>query len=493
MSKMFDWIDETLDNVSDASSSAKTSIVGNTKKLFNKFNGDSNNFEALIDENPKKALKSMVIPAFFSLICLSLNGLVDSIFVSECGEASLIGVGIIQSIFVIIVGFGAGLSVASNSSLSYAISKYASRENARKIVDNSIVLTLIIGILLSVILILILKPLLFALNIYRPAIDPALTYGYILFSGNVFFFFAAVIPAILKAEGEITKTTYALASTSLLNIVLDYILIHQLGYGVFGAAISTVVCSAICCCLLVYFMIRSKNIQLTLYGTFFGFDFSIMKKIFLDSLPVAFESIILSLFGFLANIIFNLLNSPADLAAFIASYKVYCFLIIPTIAIAEGNVTIIAYLFGKNNFESMKKLLKYELKIACLIAMGLWAIISIFRDQITHLFIINNDMVAISALNFALPLLNILLIIMPLGLISVSILQGLQRYKESFIISSLRSVVFEILLGFIAVFMFHNVFAVYIGIIVGGLLGCLLSLYKSQRIINQEIKNVEKC
>ena len=72
MSKMFDWIDETLDNVSDASSSAKTSIVGNTKKLFDKFNGDSNNFEALIDENPKKALKTMAIPAFFSLFCLSL-------------------------------------------------------------------------------------------------------------------------------------------------------------------------------------------------------------------------------------------------------------------------------------------------------------------------------------------------------------------------------------------------------------------------------------
>lgn len=66
MSKMFDWIDETLNNVSDASSSAKTSVVGNTKKLFDKFNADSDNFEALVDENPKKALKSMVIPAFFS-------------------------------------------------------------------------------------------------------------------------------------------------------------------------------------------------------------------------------------------------------------------------------------------------------------------------------------------------------------------------------------------------------------------------------------------
>ena len=68
----------------------------------------------------------MSIPAFLSLFCLSLNGLVDIIFVSECGEGSLIGVGIIQSIFTIMVGFGAGLSVATNSSLSYAISKYVS-------------------------------------------------------------------------------------------------------------------------------------------------------------------------------------------------------------------------------------------------------------------------------------------------------------------------------------------------------------------------------
>ena len=490
MPKMFDWIDET---VSNASASAKDMVVGNTKKLFDKFNSDSDNLKDLVNENPRKALRSMVIPSFFSLLCLSLNGLVDSIFVSECGSTSLIGVGIIQSIFVIIVGFGAGLSVATNSSLSYAISKYASKDNARKIIDNSIVLTLIIGIVLSVILILILKPLLLLLNIYGPAIEPALTYGYILFGGNVFFFFAAVIPAILKSEGEIKKTTYSLASTSLLNIVLDYVLIHELGYGVFGAAIATVFCSAVCCTLLIYFMIRSDNIKLTIHDTIFDCDFGIMKKIFYDSIPVSFESIILSLFGFLANIIFNLLHSPPDMAAFIASYKVYTFAIIPIIAIAEGNVTVIAYLFGRNNFETMKDLLKYELKIGCLISAVIWAIIFIFSNQITQLFVSNNDATQIAAMNFALPLLNILLVVMPLGLISVSILQGIQHYKESFVLSTIRSVVFEILFGFIAVFVFHDVLAVYAGIILGGLLGCLLSLYKSQRIINMEIKKANEC
>ncbi len=492
MAKMSDWIDKIHEH-EKSSDSKKESILGKTKKLFDKLNGKSQDLKEMVNENPKKALWSMAIPSFFSLLCLSLNCLVDSIFVSECGSASLIGVGFIQSIFVIIVGFGAGLSVATNSSLSYAISKYASRDYARKIVDNSIVLTLIIGIILSIVLILILKPLLLALNIYEPAIEPALIYGYILFGGNVFFFFASVIPAILKATGEITKTTYALASTSLLNILLDYILIHELGYGVFGAAIATVFCSALCCALLIFFMVRSKNIELTLYDTIFNHDWSIMKKIFHDSIPVTFESIILSLFGFLANVIFNLLNSPSDLAAFIASYKVYCFLIMPVVAIAEGNVTIVAYMFGQNNFEKIKDLLKYEVKIGCLISGVLWVMVLVFNNQITHLFVVNNDIAEIAALNFALPALNILLMIMPLGLISVSILQGIQHYKESFIISTIRSVVLEILFGFIAVLVFHDVVMVYLGIILGGLLGCLLASYKTQNILTGQINKKEEC
>ena len=477
MTRMQDWIDQNL----------KETVVEQVKRLFDKLNGKTEDLKSLVSENPQKALWTMAIPAFFSLFCLTLNGLVDSIFVSECGQASLIGVGIIQSIFVIVIGFGSGLSVATNSSLSYAISKYASRDIASKIINNSVTLTVIIGITLSVILILILNPLLMALNIYGPAVGEALTYGYVLFGGNVFFFFAAVIPAILKAEGEIIKTTYALTSTSLLNIILDYILIHELGYGVFGAAIATVACSAICCCLLIYFMKKSENIKLTLEGTLFSLDSQIMKRIFYDSLPVSFECIILSLFGFLANIIFNLLNSPADLAAFIASYKIYCFAIIPIIAIAEGNVTIIAYLFGQNNFKNMKKLLKYELKVGCLISAVLWIIIFIFNDPITHLFVVTNDVVQISAFDLALPLLNILLVIMPLGLISVSILQGIQQYKKSFILSSIRSVVLEILFGFICVFVFHDVIAVYLGIILGATLGCLISLFVSQKILNDEM------
>ncbi|WP_461462176.1 MATE family efflux transporter [Methanobrevibacter sp.] len=480
MPKMDEWIDETI----------KEPLVNSAKQIYDQLNGKTEDLKTLVQDNPKKALSLMSIPSFLSLFCLSLNGLVDIIFVSECGEASLIGVGIIQSIFTIMVGFGSGVAVATNSSLSYAISKYVSNKNVCKIVDNSVVLTLIIGIILSILLILILKPLLIALHIPNIAINEALTYGYVLFAGNVFFFFSTVIPAILKAEGEIIKTTYAFASTSILNIILDYILIKVLGYGVLGAAIATVICSVICGCVLLYFITKSKNIHFSFKSASSDLDFQIMKKIIKDALPVSFESIVLSLFGFLANMIFNLLDSSINWAGFIASYRVYTFAIMPIIAIAEANVTITAYLYGQKNFESIKNLLKYELKIGCLISIVLWIIIFLSKNFITGLFVTDGNMMEREAIEYALPILNVLLIIMPLGLISVSILQGLQEYKKSFILSTLRSVILEILFGFIGVLIFENVFMIYLGIITGGLLGCLISLYMSRKVINTKIKEV---
>ena len=454
---------------------------------LSKLNHEADDLNKIIAENPKKALKLLFFPTFFTLFCLTFNGFVDSIFVSECGPSSLIGVGFIQSIFVIVVGIGTGLSVATNSALSYVLSKHSSMSAGRDIIDNTIILTVIIGILSSIILVVFLKPILIALNI-GDALEPGLIYGTILFAGNVFFFTAAVIPAILKAEGEVIKSTYSLISTSLLNVVLDYILIHVLGLGVFGAGIATTICSALCCALLIYFMSKSKNINVSLSNLTSNVNFGIMKKLFVDSVPVTFECAVLSLFAFFANILFNVMTTPADLAGFVAAYKVYNIAVIPIVALSEANVTIVAYLYGKRCFKEMNNLLKYELKIATLVSFILWVIIFVFRDFISYLYLLSNSGAAIETMSSAMMTLNVLLIIMPLGLLSVSLLQGTQSYKESFIVSTVRSLLLEIFLGFICAHFIGGAVGVYTGFIIGAVLGCIFSFVVTNYMINKKSK-----
>ena len=452
---------------------------------LNKLTREADDLNSLIESDPKKALKSLFFPTFFTLFCLTLNGFVDSVFVSECGASSLIGVGVIQSIFVIIVGIGTGLSVATNSALSFVLSKYESLEKGRNIIDNTLVLTVIIGIISSIILVVLLKPILIALNI-GDALEPAMIYGTILFAGNVFFFFAAVIPAILKAEGEVIKATYSLISTGVLNIVLDYLLIHVLGYNVFGAAIATTFCSALCCVLLVYFMAKSKNINVKLSTIPANIDFGIMKRLFIDSIPVAFECGVLSLFAFFANILFNNFTSPAEFAGFVAAYKVYNFAIIPIVALAEANVTVVAYLYGKRRFETMKKLLKYELKIGILVSFILWVIICLSRDFISYLYLLNNSGAVMEAMSTAMVILNVILVIMPIGLLSVSLLQGTQAYKVSFAVSSVRSLLLEIFLGLVFAYTIGGAYGIYAGFILGAIIGCIISYVVTNHIINKK-------
>ena len=129
-------------------------------------------------------------------------------------------------------------------------------------------------------------------------------------------------------------------------------------------------------------------------------------------------------------------------------------------------------------------------KIGCFISIILWVIIFVLKDFIAGLFVTDGNMMEMEAIKYALPILNVLLIIIPLGLMSVSILQGLQEYKKSFILSTLRAVILEILFGFIGVLIFEDVFMIYLGIIFGGLLGCLISLYMSRKVINNKIKEV---
>ncbi len=458
-------------------------IKNKVNKILNTSSEDLKN----INKNPKRALRSLFVPTFLSLLCLSVNGFVDSIFVAEVGQTSLVAVGIIQSIFVVIIGLGTGLSVATNSILSYYISKKLDKK-IEETMSNSIVMTLLIGITSSIILVILLKPLIATLNIHA-AYNEALTYGYIIFGGNVFFFFSSVIPAILKSYGEVTKSTIALTSTSLFNVLLDYLLIHELGYGVLGAAFATTFCSCLCGLMLIYFMRTSDNIHLKL-SSLKNFDYDIIKRILIDSMPVAFESVVLSLFAFIANMIFNVFTSTIDLAIFVAVLNIIKFTIIPTTALSETNVTITAHLFGSNNFDMIKKLLKYEVKIAFLVSVIIWIFIFLFNDVFASIYSTSKSPLFLYLMTQVLPIYALTLVLMSFSSISISMLQGIQKYKASFILSSVRSVFLELLFGLIFAIIFERMIWIYLGFIIGTFIGSVIAFIASNIILNRTIKEI---
>ncbi len=509
--------------------------LSNIKKFLSPSKEDLNK---TINENPKSAVFKLAMPTLVSLLFLNINGVMDNMWVAGLGPDCLAGVGFILPIFSIIVSVGNGLGVATNALLSSVLSKNNERL-AKKITQNSLIITLVLGIIITLFLVIFLNQILLILNV-KTALGPALDYGYILFGGMLVFFFAAVVPSILKARGDVTKVTYAMASTSFLNIILDPILIYNLNLGVKGAAIATVFCSFLCCIILTYFIFKDKNnkvefkhkfkrhsnnlkdslyfiiqkildnMLLSVVGILFKSvfnkdneivklksDFEIdtksIKELMTLAIPIILESFALSVLGLIFTMLFNIFGTTMDVAIFTIVFKIYYLAIIPGVAISSSAVTIAAYLSTSLNYKKLKEIFRYMIKTSVKLSIIIWIIILILNEGIVMLFTSTHTSAAFNTLlgaNMQFMLLTI--IPLPIGFISTGILQGLKLGKISFALSVTRSILLEVIFSLIFLFVFHlGTNGIYYGIVCGAIIGSIICLVFARIYSHRFFKNAE--
>ena len=145
-------------------------------------NESSSSVELML-KNPKKALIKMSIPLIISLFISSFYNLIDAVWVAGLGADALAGVGFFTPIFMILVGFGNGLSAGS----AFAISKYLGEKNKQK-ADNaaihSILIDILISIIITIILLIFLIPILNMMGAGQ-TINYATDYGLIMILGSI--------------------------------------------------------------------------------------------------------------------------------------------------------------------------------------------------------------------------------------------------------------------------------------------------------------------
>ena len=167
-------------------------------------------------------------------------------------------------------------------------------------------------------------------------------------------------------------------------------------------------------------------------------------------------------------------------------YNIVKLAIIPTVAIAEANVPLSAYFYGSNNFDTIKDLIKFELKVAIGISVIIWFVLFILNGVLAGLY--GTSLLFFNKFTSILPFYLIILIFMPFGNIGVSLLQSLQKYNISLILTFVKSILLELILAGVGYYVFSNVFGIYLGLIFGSILGCILVFIISFRIFNK-LKN----
>lgn len=201
------------------------------------------------------------IPLMCSSILQQLYNMVDSKIVSAyVGTAAFAAVGATSVVSNTLIGFINGLT--QGFAILVANSFGAKDEKRmRQSVAGTLILTTVITVILTVLGLLLIRPVLTMLRTPDDIMDNALSYVRIILAGIAFTALYNVFANILRAVGDSKTPLYCLTFAVILNVGLDLLFVAVFKWGIQGAAYATVLAQAISGFLcMVYVLIRFRDL-----------------------------------------------------------------------------------------------------------------------------------------------------------------------------------------------------------------------------------------
>ena len=378
--------------------------------------------------NPVKLILLFSIPLLIGNIFQQFYSMVDTIIVGRfVGVEALAAVGTTSSMVFLVNGFVMGLT----SGFAVLISqKYGAKDEAgvKKAVASSITLSIIATIIVTFISVISAKPLLTLMNTPSNIMKDASAYIIILYAGNVAIIFYNMMAAILRALGDSKTPLYFLIVSSVLNIILDLVLIINFKMGVAGAAYATVISQGVSALLCVIYTYKKYKI-LRLKKE----DFKVKKKYYRKHLkigiPMALQFSITAIGIMTVQSAINIFGSTV-IASYAAASKVLQLVMQPATTLGVTMATYCGQNIGAKRYDRIKLGVKKCVQISIITSL-ISAMVLIFLGKYFVMMFVSNPDAEI--LSYAQQVLNISAIFfIPLGLRFVY-RNALQGIGDSFI------------------------------------------------------------
>ena len=419
--------------------------------------------------DPKKALWKMSIPLIISLLITSLYSVIDAIWVAGLGADALAGVGFVSPIFIALMGIGNGLGAGSASALSKYIGE-GNKEKADNGAIHTIFITVIVSIITTILLLIFLNDILLAMGA-GITIDYAMDYGIILVIGSILVILSNALYGVLRGEGDANRTMYAMLFSSILNMILDPILIYGLNLGVRGAAIASLI-SILCVNLILFywFYIR-KDTYIKPFLSNYNFNKEITVDILKVGFPASLELINNALFAALFSLLLVLVASTDAVAVYSTGWRVVTIATTPIIAVATALISVVGANYGARKYEEILVAHRYSMKIGILFGFIAAIVVYIFAPHIVSAFAYAGTSTRLSPQLIAF--LSVIIIYFPTmgyGCTSTFVFQGTGNGVTAMFQTILRETVFTLAFAILlAIVLGYGEYGAWWGIILGEL------------------------
>lgn len=407
----------------------------------------------LAEEPVLKAIMTMAIPVMLGMFVQVFYNMVDTFFIGKLNDVDQLAAASIGfPFFMLMMAIGGVLGVGTSSVVSRYLGMKKMKE-AGEAVSLSLILILAAGIIVTAITASAIDPVVAMIGAKGSVAGPTKDYLLPLMISSIVIIGNFAVGIILRSEGAAMQAMTGMMVGTVVNIVLDPVMIFVFDMKIAGAAWATVIGNLAG---LIYYLscyFGKSIIKIKFTRNIFRLDY--FREILSIGIPSGLNQALMSVAGIFLN---NLAAGygPVILAAMGVSQRLSSLIILLLIGLATGCQPLYGYNYGAKNKKRLISILKTSMALGVGIGSVLLAVFTIFGKPAIAVFTSIPEVVAegvfiLRAMTIAAPIIGI-------NMICMNSLQAFGKAMPSLIISAGRQGLFYIPLLFTlnALFGYHG-------------------------------------
>lgn len=304
-----------------------------------------------------KFILYLAIPVILENILQTLLGTTDTLFAGKLSLDAIAGVGATSLIINIYIAFFTFIGVGASVVIARNIGA-GNKEQANEVVKQSIILTIVLGVLFGIISLIFSKQILTMMGLTSDVLQYAIPYFRAVSIPSIFLCLTMVLGSALRGAGDTKKPMLSGIVANILNIILNYVLMFGIfnfhGLGILGSGLATTIARIVSSLILLsYFLNGSTILRLNLKS-----KWTINKKILLSIIkiggPAGIEKFVMRIgqlvYGFIIISLGAYSYTAHNIAGTIESYSY-----LPAMGFAVVASTMVGQNLGKNNIKEAKR------------------------------------------------------------------------------------------------------------------------------------------
>ena len=431
-----------------------------------------------------KLLIKQALPASIGILVMSLNILVDTIFVGNwIGSTAIAAINVVLPVSFFIAALGMAIGIGGSSIISRALGADHIAK-ALKTFGNQLTLTLLFTVTFAVFGLYFVDTLIPAFGGKGNIFDPAKVYYEIMLYGVPILGFVMMGNTVIRAEGKPKFAMYAMMIPSVGNLILDYLFINVLDYGMAGAAWATTGSYVVSFLFIVWYFL-SKNSELKINLSHFRLDKSIVSEIgSLGFVTLARQAIVSVTFLLVNNALYNF-GGETSVTAYAIVGRLSMFALFPVFGITQGFIPIAGFNYGAEKYDRVKESIYTAIKYATILGTIVFIALMVFPEIITKWFTADANVIDVTPSNMrwtfaAVP-------IVALQLIGAAYFQAVGKALPALLLTLTRQAIFFIPLMYILPLFFGEL-GIWMSFPISDVLSTIVTAYFLYREVKLNLK-----